>query len=68
MVSRGAVYRVDLGTAKRGHKQRGRRLGLAPSPSSMLWSVATIIPTSTAAPYHADVAELGERIATLRGA
>src|SRR5215470_19408669 len=49
VVIRGAVYRVDLGTAKRGHEQRGRRLGLALSPSSMPWNVATIIPTSTTA-------------------
>ena len=49
MVIRGAVYRVDLGAAKRGHDQRGRRLGLVLSPSSMPWSVATIIPTSTTA-------------------
>jgi len=49
MVIRGAVYRVDLGEAKRGHEQRGRRLGLVLSPSSMPWSVATIIPTSTVA-------------------
>jgi mRNA interferase MazF len=48
-VIRGAIYRVDLGDAKRGHEQRGRRLGMVLSPSSMLWSVATIIPTSTAA-------------------
>jgi mRNA interferase MazF len=49
VVIRGAVYRVDLGEAKRGHEQRGRRLGLVLSPSSMPWSVATIIPTSTTA-------------------
>ncbi|QXE39117.1 type II toxin-antitoxin system PemK/MazF family toxin [Streptomyces sp. GMY02] len=49
MVIRGAVYRVDLGDAKRGHEQRGRRYGLVMSPSSMPWSVATIIPTSTSA-------------------
>jgi len=48
-VIRGAVYRVDLGEAKRGHEQRGRRLGLVLSPSSMPWSVATIVPTSTTA-------------------
>jgi mRNA interferase MazF len=47
---RGAVYRVDLGDAKRGHEQRGRRFGLVLSPSSMPWSVATIIPSSTTAP------------------
>lgn len=46
---RGAIYRVDLGDAKRGHQQRGRRFGLVLSPSDMPWSVATIIPTSTSA-------------------
>jgi mRNA interferase MazF len=49
VVIRGAVYRVDLGDAKRGHEQRGRRLGLVLSPSSMPWSVVTIVPTSTTA-------------------
>jgi mRNA interferase MazF len=49
VVIRGAVYRVDLGEAKRGHEQRGRRLGLVISPTSMPWSVATVIPTSTTA-------------------
>jgi mRNA interferase MazF len=49
VVIRGAVYRVDLGEAKRGHEQRGRRLGLVLSPTSMAWSVATIVPTSTSA-------------------
>jgi mRNA interferase MazF len=48
-VIRGAVYRVDLGDAKRGHEQRGRRYGVVLSPSSMPWSVATIVPTSTSA-------------------
>jgi mRNA interferase MazF len=48
-VIRGAIYRVDLGDAKRGHEQRGRRLGLVLSPSSMAWTVATIVPTSTSA-------------------
>lgn len=45
---RGAVYRVDLGDAKRGHEQRGRRYGVVLSPSGS-WSVATIVPTSTSA-------------------
>ena len=45
---RGAIYRVDLGDAKRGHEQRGRRYGLVLSPSSG-WNVATIVPTSTSA-------------------
>jgi mRNA interferase MazF len=48
-VIRGAVYRVDLGEAKRGHEQRGRRLGMVLSPSSMPWNVSTIVPTSTSA-------------------
>ena len=46
---RGAVYRVDLGAARRGHEQRGRRYGLVLSPTDMAWSVATIVPTSTQA-------------------
>ncbi|MER0480227.1 type II toxin-antitoxin system PemK/MazF family toxin [Streptomyces sp. Edi2] len=46
---RGAVYRVDFGDAKRGHEQRGRRFGLVLSPTSMPWSVATVVPTSTSA-------------------
>jgi mRNA interferase MazF len=49
VVIRGAVYQVDLGDAKRCHEQRGRRLGLVLSHSSMPWSVATIIPSSTTA-------------------
>lgn len=49
MVIRGAVYRVDLGEARRGHEQRGKRLGLVLSPTSMPWSVATVVPTSTSA-------------------
>jgi mRNA interferase MazF len=48
-VIRGAVYRVDLGDAKRGHEQRGRRYGLMLSPSDMPWSVVTIVPTSRSA-------------------
>ncbi|WP_425356922.1 type II toxin-antitoxin system PemK/MazF family toxin [Streptomyces inhibens] len=46
---RGAVYRIDFGDAKRGHEQRGRRFGLVLSPTSMPWSVATVVPTSTSA-------------------
>lgn len=45
---RGAVYQVDLGNA-RGHEQRGKRLGVAVSPTNMPWSVATVVPTSTSA-------------------
>jgi mRNA interferase MazF len=48
-VIRGAVYRVDLGEARRGHEQRGRRYGLVLSPTDMAWIVATIVPTSTQA-------------------
>lgn len=46
---RGAIYRIDLGDAKRGHEQRGQRLGLVLSPTSMPWSVATVVPASTTA-------------------
>ncbi|TDD84164.1 type II toxin-antitoxin system PemK/MazF family toxin [Actinomadura darangshiensis] len=46
---RGAVYPVDLGDAKRGHEQRGRRLGLIISIEQNAWSTVTIIPTSTSA-------------------
>jgi mRNA interferase MazF len=41
------VYPVDLGDAKRGHEQRGRRLGLVISIEQNAWSTVTIIPTST---------------------
>lgn len=46
---RGAVYRVDFGDAKRGHEPRGRRFAVVMSPSSMPWSVVTVVPTSTSA-------------------
>jgi mRNA interferase MazF len=46
---RGAVYPVDLGDAKRGHEQRGRRIGLVISIEQNVWSTVTIIPTSTSA-------------------
>jgi mRNA interferase MazF len=48
-VIRGAVYAVDLGEAKRGHEQRGRRLGLVISIEQNAWSTVTILPTSTSA-------------------
>jgi mRNA interferase MazF len=40
---------ADLGEAKRGHEQRGRRLGLVLSMEQNAWSTVTIIPTSTSA-------------------
>jgi mRNA interferase MazF len=43
------VYPVDLGDTKRGHEQRGRRLGLVMSIEQNAWSTVTIIPTSTSA-------------------
>ncbi len=46
---RGAVYPVDLGEVKRGHEQRGRRLGLVISIEQNAWSTVTILPTSTSA-------------------
>jgi mRNA interferase MazF len=48
-VIRGAVYPVDLGDAKRGHEQRGRRLGLVISIEQDAWSTVTVLPTSTSA-------------------
>jgi mRNA interferase MazF len=48
-MNRGAVYPVDLGEAKRGHEQRGRRLGLVISIEQNAWSTVTILPTSTSA-------------------
>jgi mRNA interferase MazF len=48
-VIRGAVYPIDLGDAKRGHEQRGRRLGLIISIEQNAWSTVTVIPTSTGA-------------------
>ncbi|MET7814215.1 type II toxin-antitoxin system PemK/MazF family toxin [Streptomyces sp. NPDC005395] len=46
---RGSVYRVDLGDAKRGHEQRGRRLGICLSDDPGNWSTTTVVPTSTRA-------------------
>ena len=46
---RGAVYRVELDEERRGQEQRGRRYGLVLSPTDMVWSVATVVPTSTQA-------------------
>ncbi|THV41740.1 type II toxin-antitoxin system PemK/MazF family toxin [Glycomyces buryatensis] len=46
---RGAIYPIDLGEAKRGHEQRGRRFGLVISVSLDGWSTVTVIPTSTRA-------------------
>jgi mRNA interferase MazF len=46
---RGAVHPIDLGDAKRGHEQRGRRLGIVINVEQKAWSTVTIIPTSTRA-------------------
>ncbi|RPE38997.1 mRNA interferase MazF [Streptomyces sp. Ag109_O5-1] len=46
---RGGVYRIDLGDAKRGHEQKGKRLGILMSHPFPAWSTATVIPTSTRA-------------------
>jgi len=48
-VIRGTVYPVDLGDAKRGHEQRGRRLAVVLSIEQNAWSTVTILPTSTSA-------------------
>ncbi|NNH75692.1 type II toxin-antitoxin system PemK/MazF family toxin [Nocardia uniformis] len=44
---RGLIYRVDLGDAKRGPEQRGRRYGVVLSRTD--WNIVTIVPTSTSA-------------------
>lgn len=44
---RGGIYRIDLGQDKRGHEQRGRRLGVCLSEAN--WSMVTVVPTSTSA-------------------
>lgn len=46
---RGAVYPIDLGDAKRGNQQRGRRLGLVIGIEQDAWSMVTVLPTSTSA-------------------
>ena len=46
---RGAVYRVDLGEARRGYEQRGRRYGVVLSPTGMACGGATVVPTSAQA-------------------
>lgn len=46
---RGAVYPIDLSDAKRGHEQRGRRLGLVISVEQDAWCTVTVLPTSTSA-------------------
>jgi len=46
---RGAVYPVDLGDTKRGHEQRGHRLGIVISIEQDAWSTVTVLPTSTSA-------------------
>ena len=45
----GAVYPMDLGDAKRGHEQRGRRLGLVISIEDDAWSTVAVLPASTSA-------------------
>ncbi|WP_116246683.1 type II toxin-antitoxin system PemK/MazF family toxin [Nocardiopsis sp. FIRDI 009] len=46
---RGAVYPIESGDAKRGHEQRGRRLGVVVSDGPRVWSTVTVLPTSTSA-------------------
>ncbi|MEU8746557.1 type II toxin-antitoxin system PemK/MazF family toxin [Streptomyces parvulus] len=43
------MYRIDLGDAKRGHEQAGKRLGICLSEDPGNWSTTTVIPTSTRA-------------------
>ncbi|MER5511252.1 type II toxin-antitoxin system PemK/MazF family toxin [Streptomyces sp. NPDC002766] len=46
---RGSVYPVDLGDAKRGREQRGKRYGIVLSDAPDTWSTVVIVPTSTSA-------------------
>ncbi|MFZ4160492.1 type II toxin-antitoxin system PemK/MazF family toxin [Streptomyces griseoincarnatus] len=46
---RGSVYRIDLGDAKRGHEQSGKRYGVCLSEGPAAWSTAVFAPTSTRA-------------------
>ncbi|MGW6865910.1 type II toxin-antitoxin system PemK/MazF family toxin [Streptomyces sp. NPDC054901] len=46
---RGSVYPIDLGDAKRGHEQRGKRYGIVLSQNPDNWSTVVVIPTSTSA-------------------
>lgn len=46
---RGSVYPVDLGDAKRGREQKGKRLGIVLSDAPENWSTVVIVPTSTRA-------------------
>jgi mRNA interferase MazF len=67
-VIRGAVYRIDLGQARRGHEQRGKRYGIVVSPTQLPWSIATLVPTSRgagAAAFRPEVQVLGERTRAL---
>ncbi|MDT0388278.1 type II toxin-antitoxin system PemK/MazF family toxin [Streptomyces dubilierae] len=43
------MYPIDLGDAKRGHEQRGKRLGIVMSDGPAHWSTVTVVPTSTRA-------------------
>ncbi|MFV2198007.1 type II toxin-antitoxin system PemK/MazF family toxin [Nocardiopsis sp. LOL_012] len=45
----GAAYPIELRDAKRGHEQRGRRLGIVVSDGPRVWSTVTVVPTSTSA-------------------
>ncbi|MEV5930105.1 type II toxin-antitoxin system PemK/MazF family toxin [Streptomyces cellulosae] len=43
------MYRVDLGDAKRGHEQKGKRLGVCLGIGPVGWSTVVMAPTSTSA-------------------
>ncbi|MFF5968192.1 type II toxin-antitoxin system PemK/MazF family toxin [Streptomyces collinus] len=42
------MYPIDFGDAKRGHEQKGKRLGIVIG-SPVTWSTVTVVPTSTRA-------------------
>jgi mRNA interferase MazF len=43
------VYPIQLGEAKRGRAQAGKRLGIVVSDGPDTWSTVTVVPTSTRA-------------------
>lgn len=59
---RGAIHKVNLGDAKRGHEQRGRRYGVVLSVTD--WNMVTVVPTSTSAqdsPWRPEIELMGRR-------
>ncbi|MGW4841136.1 type II toxin-antitoxin system PemK/MazF family toxin [Nocardia brasiliensis] len=59
---RGAIHKVNLGDAKRGHEQRGKRYGVVLSVTD--WNMVTVVPTSTSAqdsPWRPEIELMDQR-------